>query len=151
VAGKGSRTHRRVNIAHQELVQLGLLAKISFFRVLIKEEPALVDLVNAERTRISREDKEKEKSRREWTPNVRLKVELAECIELLHSIYTPLAVTQKTSQQKLESVARDSLSTTVPTSKSSKSKSKSNLKVNSLSLTHTHTLSQLDAIVHVFI
>lgn len=88
------------------MCQIGLLARVRFFRQTYTQEPLLVQLVKDEVKKIKKRDKLHYQERKLWPLELRLKVELAEAFEVIHSMYTPTALTMKTAIQRLEFVTK---------------------------------------------
>ncbi len=56
--------------------------------------------------KIKKQDSQNNQDRKLWPLDLRLKVELAEAFEIIHSIYTPTTLTMKTAIQRLEFVTK---------------------------------------------
>lgn len=56
--------------------------------------------------KIRKQDNENNQERKQWPMELRLKVELAEAFEIIHSIYTPTALTMKTAIQRLDVITK---------------------------------------------
>jgi hypothetical protein len=62
--------------------------------------------VKDEVKKIRKQDNENNQERKQWPMELRLKVELAEAFEIIHSIYTPTALTMKTAIQRLDVITK---------------------------------------------